>query len=110
MAEETQDARLNAARGIFWSTVASGVGGFASTILFLFCAVSRPEIATYTAMQLTQQPSPDILFSYGGPQPFVSLYAVVLGQKAHVVMNIVCVVALWLVRVVRCLPKTPRLE
>lgn len=35
---------------------------------------------------------------FGSPQPFVPLYAVVLGQGGHIFMNIICVVALWLVR------------
>lgn len=45
------------------------------------------------------QPDPDTLFSFGAPQPFVSLYAVVLGQGGHIFMNIVCIVALWFVRI-----------
>lgn len=40
VAEETKNASITAARGIFWSTVVSGVGGLATVILFLFCAVS----------------------------------------------------------------------
>lgn len=43
VAEETKHASVTAARGIFWSTVASGIGGFATIILFLFCAVSLPD-------------------------------------------------------------------
>ncbi|KAL1979675.1 hypothetical protein VTN96DRAFT_5374 [Rasamsonia emersonii] len=78
VAEETKNASVTAARGIFWSTVASGVGGLAVIILFLFCA-----------------PDPDTLFSFGAPQPFVPLYAAVLGQGGHIFMNIVCIVALW---------------
>ena len=39
VAEETKNASVTAARGIFWSTVASGIGGLATIILFLFCAV-----------------------------------------------------------------------
>ncbi|EAA66758.1 hypothetical protein AN9506.2 [Aspergillus nidulans FGSC A4] len=38
VAEETKHASVTAARGIFWSTVASGFGGLATIILFLFCA------------------------------------------------------------------------
>ncbi|TGO29481.1 hypothetical protein BPAE_0014g00320 [Botrytis paeoniae] len=78
VAEETKNASITAARGIFWSVIVSGVGGFATIILFLFCT-----------------PDPDTLFSYGSPQPFVPLYAVVLGQGGHVFMNIIAVVALW---------------
>jgi hypothetical protein len=43
------------------------------------------------------QPDADTLFSFGSPQPFVPLYAVVLGQGGHVFMNVVCVIALWFV-------------
>lgn len=39
IAEETKNASITAARGIFWSTVVSGLGGFAVVILFLFCVV-----------------------------------------------------------------------
>ncbi|KAF4634274.1 hypothetical protein G7Y89_g3831 [Cudoniella acicularis] len=78
VAEETKNASTTAARGIFWSTIVSGIGGFLTIILFLFCA-----------------PDADTLFSFGSPQPFVPLYAVVLGQGGHIFMNIVCVVALW---------------
>jgi amino acid transporter len=42
VAEETKNASIAAARGIFWSTVVSGLGGFAVVILFLFCVVSCP--------------------------------------------------------------------
>ncbi|KAI1076102.1 amino acid/polyamine transporter I [Whalleya microplaca] len=78
VAEETKNAPIAAARGIFWSTVASGVGGFAVVILFLFCV-----------------PDADTLFSFGGAQPFVPLYAAILGEGGHIIMNIICVVALW---------------
>ncbi|QVM11633.1 hypothetical protein D8B26_006279 [Coccidioides posadasii str. Silveira] len=40
VAEETKNASLTAARGIFWSTVVSGLGAGATIVLFLFCAVS----------------------------------------------------------------------
>lgn len=43
VAEETKNASITAARGIFWSTVASGFGGLATIILFLFCAVRLPS-------------------------------------------------------------------
>lgn len=42
VAEETKDASMTAARGIFWSVIVSGIGGMATIILFLFCSVSRP--------------------------------------------------------------------
>ncbi|KAF5230746.1 hypothetical protein FANTH_13738 [Fusarium anthophilum] len=78
VAEETKNASVAAARGIFWSTVVSGIGGFIVVILFLFCV---PDATT--------------LFSYGGPQPFVSVYAAILGKGGHIVMNIICILALW---------------
>ncbi|KKY15409.1 putative amino acid [Diplodia seriata] len=78
VAEETRNASVSAARGIFWSTVVSGLGGFVVVILFLFCV-----------------PDADTLFSFGGAQPFVPLYAAVLGRGGHIAMNIVCVTALW---------------
>lgn len=40
VAEETKNASVNAAKGIFWSTFVSGIGGFLTVILFLFCVVS----------------------------------------------------------------------
>ncbi|KAL1974964.1 hypothetical protein VTN31DRAFT_5168 [Thermomyces dupontii] len=78
VAEETKNAAVSAARGIFWSTIVSGIGGLCAIILFLFCA-----------------PDPETLFSFGAPQPFVPLYAVVLGKGGHIFMNIVCVFTLW---------------
>ncbi|KAH6880347.1 amino acid/polyamine transporter I [Thelonectria olida] len=78
VAEETKNASVAAARGIFWSTVVSGLGGFVVVILFLFCV-----------------PDAETLFSFGGAQPFVSVYAAILGEGGHIVMNIVCVMALW---------------
>lgn len=41
------------------------------------------------------QPDADTFFQFGSEQPFVPLYAVVLGQGGHDVMNVVCIVALW---------------
>ncbi|KAF5012421.1 hypothetical protein F66182_15265, partial [Fusarium sp. NRRL 66182] len=78
VAEETKNAAVSAAKSIFWGTVVSGVGGFIVVILFLFCA-----------------PDADTLFSFGGTQPFVPLYAVILGDRGHIVMNLVCIIALW---------------
>ncbi|KKY15895.1 putative amino acid permease [Phaeomoniella chlamydospora] len=78
VAEETKNASLSAARGLFWSTVTSGIGGFICVILFLFCV-----------------PDADTLFSFGGAQPFVPLYAVILGRGGHVFMNVVNIASLW---------------
>jgi len=79
VAEETKNASVTAARGIFWSVIVSGILGFATIVLFLFTT-----------------PDPMTLFSYGGPQPFVPLYAVVLGKGGQVVMNVIAILALWL--------------
>ncbi|KHN93759.1 Amino acid/polyamine transporter I [Metarhizium album ARSEF 1941] len=78
VAEETRNASVAAARGIFWSTVVSGIGGFAVVILFLFCV-----------------PPSDVFFGFGGAQPFVPLYAAILGNGRHILMNVICIVALW---------------
>lgn len=98
VAEETKNASITAARGIFWSTVASGFGGLFTIILFLFCAVSGHLCGScFDVLTLSFQPTPDQLFEFGSPQPFVPLYAVVLGQGGHIFMNIICITALWLV-------------
>lgn len=80
VAEETKNASITAARGVFWSAVTTGLMGFPVVILFLFCT-----------------PDLDTLYSYMSPQPFVNLYALALGQKAHCVMNTVAVLGLVLV-------------
>jgi amino acid transporter len=81
VSEETQNASLTAARGIFSSAIASAVLGFPVVILFLFCT-----------------PNLDILTSYYAPQPFVQLYALALGRGGHVFMNVVCILGLLFVR------------
>lgn len=103
VAEETKNASISAARGIFWSTVVSGFGGLATIILFLFCAVSLSpgsQDGRFGPILTDRlQPDADTLFSYGAPQPFVPLYAAVLGQGGHIFMNIVCIIALWFVSI-----------
>ena len=84
VSEETQNASLTAARGLFSSAVASAVLGFPVVILFLFCT-----------------PDLDTLYGYGAPQPFVGLYAQTLGQGGHIFMNIVCILGLVLVSLER---------
>ncbi|KAE9363418.1 amino acid transporter [Stipitochalara longipes BDJ] len=78
VAEETKNAAVTAARGVFWSTIVSGIMGLSCIILFLFTT-----------------PGPDILFSFYAPQPFVPLYAVLFGKGGHIVMIVLAVVALW---------------
>ena len=77
ISEETMNASITAARGIFSSTVASGLIGFPLVILFLFCT-----------------PNLDTLYSLDAPQPFVGLYAMTLGKGGQVVMVIVCIIGL----------------
>lgn len=77
ISEETKDASLTAAKGIFSSAVASAVLGFPIVILFLFCT-----------------PDLDTLYSFTAPQPFVGLYAQTLGQGGQVVMVVVCILGL----------------
>ncbi|KAF2232759.1 putative amino acid permease [Viridothelium virens] len=77
VSEETKNASLTAARGIFSSAFASGILGFPIVILFLFCT-----------------PDLDTLYGLDAPQPFVGLYAMTLGRGGHVFMNIVCIFGL----------------
>ncbi|KAK5131347.1 hypothetical protein LTR08_001013 [Meristemomyces frigidus] len=77
ISEETKNANVVAARGIFWSAVASAVIGFPLVILFLFCL---PDLET--------------LYSFGAPQPFVEIYALTMGRRGHVIMNVVCIIGL----------------
>ncbi|WPH04183.1 putative amino acid permease [Acrodontium crateriforme] len=77
ISEETKNASVTAARGIFWSAVASAVIGFPLVILFLFCL-----------------PDLDTLYGYMAPQPFVEIYALTMGTRGHIIMNIVCIVGL----------------
>ncbi|KAF9526273.1 hypothetical protein CPB83DRAFT_770518 [Crepidotus variabilis] len=77
IAEETKNARIIAGKGILTSAVATGILGFITTILFLFCS-----------------PDLDTLFALEAPQPFVLLYALALGKKASIFMTVVAVVGL----------------
>jgi len=72
IAEETKNASVVAGRGILSSAIATGVLGFATTILFLFCT-----------------PDLDTLFSLDAPQPFVQLYALALGRPGSIFMTII---------------------
>ncbi|KAF9057320.1 hypothetical protein BJ165DRAFT_1520712 [Panaeolus papilionaceus] len=77
IAEETKNARVVAGKGILSSAVATGVLGFVTAILFLFCT-----------------PDLDTLFSLNAPQPFVLLYALALGKKGSIFMTIIAVLGL----------------
>jgi amino acid transporter len=81
ISEETQNASITAARGIFSSAAASCILGFPIVILFLFCS-----------------PSLDVLYGFKAPQPFVGVYALSLGQGGQVFMTIICILGLILVR------------
>jgi amino acid transporter len=79
ISEETKDANLVAARGIFTSAAASALIGFPLVILFLFCL---PDLDGLNA-----------LYELNIPQPFVAIYAMSMGQ-GHVFMNVVCIIGL----------------
>ncbi|KAG8718496.1 hypothetical protein FRC08_005140 [Ceratobasidium sp. 394] len=74
VAEETKNASVVAAQSIFTSTIVSGIGGYVTTILFLFCT---PDI--------------DTLFSLNAPQPFVLIYTLALGRGGGTFMTILAV-------------------
>ncbi|KAG1787654.1 uncharacterized protein HD556DRAFT_1246519, partial [Suillus plorans] len=77
IAEETKNASVVAAKGILSSAIATGVLGFITTILFLFCT-----------------PDLDTVFALDAPQPFVQIYALALGKKASIFMTVIAVVGL----------------
>ena len=68
-----------AGRGIITSAIATGVLGFITTILFLFCI---PELDTF--------------FALDAPQPFVQVYALAFGKG--IFMTIIAVIGLIMVR------------
>lgn len=70
-----------AGKGILTSAFATGVLGFATAILFLFCT-----------------PDLDTLFSLGAPQPFVQIYALALGRGPSIFMTIIAVIGLIMVK------------
>jgi len=77
IAEETKNAHIIAGKGILTSAIATGVLGFLTTILFLFCI---PDLDTF--------------FALDAPQPFVQLYALALGKGPSVFMTIIAVIGL----------------
>lgn len=79
VAEETKNASLAAARGIFWSCVISAVLGTSMVFLFLACS-----------------PSLDVLYSLEAPQPFVLIYQLALGDRGQVAMTVIAILGLWL--------------
>ncbi|KAJ7921380.1 gamma-aminobutyric acid transporter, partial [Mycena leptocephala] len=79
IAEETKNASVVAGKGILTSAFATGVLGFATAILFLFCT-----------------PDLDTLFALEAPQPFVQIYALALGKGGSIFMTIIAVIGLML--------------
>ncbi|KAG8927179.1 hypothetical protein FRC01_007889 [Tulasnella sp. 417] len=77
IAEETKNASVISAKGIFTSAVATGCFGFVTTILFLFCT-----------------PDFDTLFSLSAPQPFVQIYGLALGKGGAVFMTALATLSL----------------
>ncbi|ETW84621.1 amino acid transporter [Heterobasidion irregulare TC 32-1] len=77
IAEETKNASVVAGRGILSSVIATGVLGFITTILFLFCT-----------------PDLDTVFALDAPQPFVQIYALALGKKSSIFMTVIAVLGL----------------
>ncbi|KAJ7150188.1 amino acid/polyamine transporter I [Mycena filopes] len=79
IAEETKNASVVAGKGILTSAAATGIMGFATAILFLFCT-----------------PDLDTLFALEAPQPFVQIYALALGKGGGVFMTVIAVLGLML--------------
>ncbi|KAJ7129878.1 amino acid/polyamine transporter I [Mycena crocata] len=77
VAEETKNASVTAARGIFTSAVAASTLALAATILWLFCI-----------------PPDELLRSYRSPQPFVQIWAAAIGKGGAVVMTVIAVAGL----------------
>ncbi|GAA6046327.1 hypothetical protein JCM3770_004865 [Rhodotorula araucariae] len=77
IAEETKNASLASARGMFWSCALSGILAFPLLILFLFCS-----------------PDLDTIFGIYTPQPFVTIYQLSLGRGGQMVMTLVAIVGL----------------
>ncbi|KAI9448435.1 amino acid transporter [Lactarius indigo] len=77
IAEETKNASVVAGRGILSSAIATGVLGFITVILFLFCI---PDLDTF--------------FALDAPQPFVQVYALALGKGPSIFMTAIAVLGL----------------
>ncbi|KAG8923373.1 hypothetical protein FRC02_011179 [Tulasnella sp. 418] len=75
IAEETKDASTVAARNIFRTVLTTAIGGFITTIIFLFCT---PDIET--------------LFSLHAPQPFVLIYSMALGRGGGTFMTVLATI------------------
>jgi hypothetical protein len=69
-----------AGKGIITSVIATGLLGFPTVILFLFCT---PDLDTALALD--------------APQPFVQIYALALGKAGSIVMTAIAVIDLIMV-------------
>ncbi|EPY50042.1 hypothetical protein SPOG_03511 [Schizosaccharomyces cryophilus OY26] len=78
VAEETKNASQTAARGMFYSALSNSILSCCIMIVFLYCL--PPSQILYPLMKTNEQ------------QPFVSFYALVLGKRAHVFMNVVGII------------------
>jgi hypothetical protein len=63
------------------SVMASGLFGFPTVMLFLFCT---PDLDTVLALT--------------APQPFVQIYSLALGKGGSIVMTVIAVISLVMVR------------
>jgi len=77
IAEETKNASVIAGKGILTSAIATGLLGFVTAILFLFCT-----------------PDLDTVFALDAPQPFVQIYALALGKGGSIFMTVIAVIGL----------------
>ena len=71
---------VTAGKGILTSVIATGLLGFPTVILFLFCT---PDLDTALALD--------------APQPFVQIYALALGKGGSIVMTVIAVIDLLVV-------------
>jgi translation initiation factor 5B len=78
-----------AGKGILTSALATGVLGFVTAILFLFCT-----------------PDLDTLFALEAPQPFVQIYALALGKGGSIFMTVIAVIGLILVSLLPLIPSS----
>jgi translation initiation factor 5B len=69
-----------AGKGILMSAIATGLLGFVTAILFLFCT-----------------PDLDTVFALDAPQPFVQIYALALGKGGSIFMTVIAVIGLIMV-------------
>lgn len=76
----TRPLSVTAGKGILTSAFATGILGFITAILFLFCT---PDLDTF--------------FALDAPQPFVQVYALALGKRASIFMTIIAIIGLVLV-------------